>query len=763
MRQGRGLAAIAAAAVLCEVASAGGTITQLDFYLTGFNAQGTPLLIPAIDPAGVEYHPPSGHVFIADSEIDEVAEVWSKIGANIFEVNLAGTLLYASYDLVALGNDEPTGIAYNPDDGHFYVTNDITRTIIRYSFSPGGGFVEDDSVFIDDISELEDCEGIACDPTGLLYVVDGAFADIGMFTYSGSAFIHEGTFDLAALNDPANVPIDPEGIAYNTCSDRLFLVTDTEDRVYEFTTAGIFVARYDLADFAPTVIAPQGLTFAPTSDTGDDPAALALYLADGQIDNNVDPDERDGVIYEADVPCSLDEPNLPPVLGALPDQQVAEEVLLSFTVTASDPDPGNNLAFSLLDPVPAGAAIDGASGLFTWTPTEAQGPETYSVTVRVTDDGAPPQSDTDTFLVTVTEVNEAPVLDPIGDKTVAADQTLIFTATATDPDVWPGTVASLVAHWPLDTDFASTTGSHDGTALNGAFITALPGEHVLGGGALSLDGVDDYVSYGDIPLPGDLTVSAWVRPLNIASGTASLAVVFGDGADDDWIRLESNSLRLRWESNSNAMTTQPDFVNGSWQHFALVRDGEAVTGYRNGVPCAADTEPSSFTPEWLGRKTPSTNHYWGLMDDVAVWDGPLSAAQIGALYNGGSGLRADDLALTPGTGLAFSLEGDVPPGASIDADTGEFIWNAPSSAVSYTFTVRVSDDGAPPLSDQETITVTVTDACPADLDGSGQVAVPDLLILLAAWGSPGPGDLDGSGTVGINDLLAMLESWGPCR
>ncbi len=54
--------------------------------------------------------------------------------------------------------------------------------------------------------------------------------------------------------------------------------------------------------------------------------------------------------------------------------------------------------------------------------------------------------------------------------------------------------------------------------------------------------------------------------------------------------------------------------------------------------------------------------------------------------------------------------------------------------------------------------------CPADLDGSGSVGVPDLLDLLANWGECGdcPADLDGSGSVGVPDLLELLAQWGDC-
>jgi hypothetical protein len=55
-------------------------------------------------------------------------------------------------------------------------------------------------------------------------------------------------------------------------------------------------------------------------------------------------------------------------------------------------------------------------------------------------------------------------------------------------------------------------------------------------------------------------------------------------------------------------------------------------------------------------------------------------------------------------------------------------------------------------------------ACPADLNGDGNVGIVDMLDLLAAWGTDpgGPPDLDGDGDVGITDFLELLASWGPC-
>ncbi len=50
------------------------------------------------------------------------------------------------------------------------------------------------------------------------------------------------------------------------------------------------------------------------------------------------------------------------------------------------------------------------------------------------------------------------------------------------------------------------------------------------------------------------------------------------------------------------------------------------------------------------------------------------------------------------------------------------------------------------------------------LAGDGQVRVPDLIILLGAWGpNPDhPADFDGDGQVRVPDLIELLSQWGPC-
>ena len=124
--------------------------------------------------------------------------------------------------------------------------------------------------------------------------------------------------------------------------------------------------------------------------------------------------------------------NEAPVLNPIGDKVIDELSQLSFMAIATDDGlPGGWLNFYLDGDVPSGASI-GLGGLFTWTPTEAQGPDDYTFEVCVTDTE---YEDCEEITVTVNEVNHAPVLGSVGNKSVVEKSELTFTATATDPDI----------------------------------------------------------------------------------------------------------------------------------------------------------------------------------------------------------------------------------------------------------------------------------------------------------------------------------------
>ena len=94
--------------------------------------------------------------------------------------------------------------------------------------------------------------------------------------------------------------------------------------------------------------------------------------------------------------------NRPPVLAPIGFQTVLPGETLRVTNVATDVNaPEQTLAFALDPGFPAGVSIDPTSGLLTWTPAPWQAANTYTIVVRVTDNGSPPSSDSRTFQVAV--------------------------------------------------------------------------------------------------------------------------------------------------------------------------------------------------------------------------------------------------------------------------------------------------------------------------------------------------------------------------
>ena len=150
-----------------------------------------------------------------------------------------------------------------------------------------------------------------------------------------------------------------------------------------------------------------------TPQEGQGPARYDITV---QVADNGSPQLTDETTFTVRV----GERNTPPVVEAIADYVINEGETLGLTAVATDSDnPANQITFSLDAGAPAGAVINPQTGQFTWTPTEAQGPDTYEITVRATDDGFPAESGTATFSVVVGEVNTAPQLAAIGNQVVA--------------------------------------------------------------------------------------------------------------------------------------------------------------------------------------------------------------------------------------------------------------------------------------------------------------------------------------------------------
>ena len=127
------------------------------------------------------------------------------------------------------------------------------------------------------------------------------------------------------------------------------------------------------------------ITWLPDEGQGPGSYSFVAEVSDGTATDSVE------------ISVTVNEVNEAPVLATIGDKDARPNDELSFVVRASDMDlPEQALSYTLRD-APAGAVIDLSSGVFQWTPTEAQADSSFTFTVQVSDGEL-----TDSEVITIT-------------------------------------------------------------------------------------------------------------------------------------------------------------------------------------------------------------------------------------------------------------------------------------------------------------------------------------------------------------------------
>ena len=333
---------------------------------------------PSPDTSGATYVPNGNRpntVYLADSEVNEFTNPPNPFtfgGENGFIMDLDGTL-DATFSTVPFEGDlglatEPTGLAYNSANLHLFVANDDANI----NPDPSGRVSEvdpgadgdygtpDDTVtsFSTGIFGNDDPEGITYDSNqNVLFIVDGLQSEVYRLD-PGPNGIFDGTgsddtvlaFDTLVLNPapPAGVPAgaeDPEGIAFDTNTGFLYIVgRRTENFVFVMRTVDevsgdpVFELVQVIDVSAAGADKPAGLAFGPSSTT---PGQFSLYMTDRGVDNNSDPNENDGKVYEMSLPIVGSTETVPDVVdktqAAAEADILAANLIVGTVTTASSP------------------------------------------------------------------------------------------------------------------------------------------------------------------------------------------------------------------------------------------------------------------------------------------------------------------------------------------------------------------------------------------------------------------------------------------
>ena len=375
--------------------------------------------------------------------------------------------------------------------------------------------------------------------------------------------------------------------------------------------------------------------------------------------------------------------NRPPVVPSIPPQTVGEQTLLQWTVIASDPDAGQTLTYGLGAGAPAGAAIDAATGVFTWTPTEEQGPGNYVIPITVADNGTPRRVTTLRVIVAVQEVNQPPLLDPIPDRSIDEGTLYTFTATATDPDKPANTLTfSLDAGAPAGAAIDPVSGQFTWTPTEAQG----PGGYTLtvrvrdNGTPAKEDSRSFTLAVREVNNP---PLFAQVGPQTVNEGeTLHIALT---ATDPD---TPPSTIRYSLEGNlPDGITVDPDSGVITW----IPTESQGPGTY---VVIARATENNAdrlSSVQSFGIAVNEVNQapVLGMLNDLTVEEGATVAFTA----------TATDADL-PAQRLAFSLGAGAPAGASIDANTGAFLWQTPadSGATTNSISIQVTDNGPGALS-----------------------------------------------------------------
>jgi hypothetical protein len=151
--------------------------------------------------------------------------------------------------------------------------------------------------------------------------------------------------------------------------------------------------------------------------------------------------------------------NTPPVISGTPATTVAQGTNYSFTPSAADQDPGTNFTFSI-DNMPTWALFNAKTGNLTGTPGANDVGTSSNIIITVSDGEVP--ASLVAFAITVSNVNDAPVISGTPATTVAQGTNYSFTPTASDADT-DTTLTFSIDNMPTWASFNAKTGSLTGT------------------------------------------------------------------------------------------------------------------------------------------------------------------------------------------------------------------------------------------------------------------------------------------------------------
>lgn len=203
--------------------------------------------------------------------------------------------------------------------------------------------------------------------------------------------------------------------------------------------------------------------------------------------------------------------------------------------------------------------------------------------------------------------------------------------------------AALIHHWEFDEGTGLIAADSVGSE-NGDIIGATWSSDATRSSFLSFDGTNDYVNPTLVlPLMTTTNDFSWAVWVNAQETIKTGSIIIGnrrDSAGGNPSPLEFTKLTptaFEWRPNNtptNADTT--DLPANTWVHLAVVKDGDTIQTYYNGVADASVTFTEDFvntTPFFIGGDNGGRGieYFRGFIDDVRIYNSALTPTEVASL------------------------------------------------------------------------------------------------------------------------------------
>jgi len=204
------------------------------------------------------------------------------------------------------------------------------------------------------------------------------------------------------------------------------------------------------------------------------------------------------------------------------------------------------------------------------------------------------------------------------------------------------THSRLTAHWKLEDGTGRVASDSSGNGHHGTLENGPTWVKSRMGGALSFDGVDDYVAadthFPDLMLP--FSISLWVNPA--ASQVRHADILGNHGEPYVGINMQQDGDKTnafgfgygdgkQWQGSGNVQLKANE-----WQHIAVVCDGMNAVLYVNGEEKSRESAGNPVAPNpaqdfKLGQGYHTGRYFHGQLRDVRIYNRAWSAAEIAGL------------------------------------------------------------------------------------------------------------------------------------